>query len=148
MNVFERTAKNDAMKAGGIVTAWTCFAAAIDELIPSYNANQGVDRPALIVQRSDTGVVVECVLGPAKNHFNKLMLTVTARMDKGKLLIAASIELWEIILNGARKSDSRESFTFVLDIDPATEQQLLNCGGQQYSPYEAAELLLGKALLR
>jgi hypothetical protein len=148
MNVFERVAKDEVMKASGIVTAWTCFVAAVDELIASYNGiPKGMRHPARVKQRSDAGIVVECALGLASDDpFSQLMLTITANRQRAS--IDACIEKWELRMPGVpRKSNSRQSFSLALEVDSESDRTWLTCEGETYDPYSAAEMLLKRALL-
>jgi hypothetical protein len=149
MNIFEKDAlaKADVRTASGIVSVWASFRDAIHELLGSYNNQHpdGEQYPAKLKRETDTGILIECVRGQsAEDPFSALVISVRAHMEQKRLAIECRIERWTRRLPGVPPStESVVPMCFVLDSD--NESLLL--GAEKLSPFEAAEKLLGSALL-
>ena len=150
MDIFEHDAdeREQERKTRQIVSIWTMFRTSLSQLLDSYNAGpNGEIHPAKMISPSDESIVIDCPLGAhPEKRFVLLAVTVRAQVVKGRLQIGCEIEKWtkSVLPTNMPTTESRRKMIFNLE----ENGDFLLHGVQQLTVYEAAELLLGTALLK
>ena len=151
MNRFERegTEQAEVARTWGVVSAWKKFCLGFELCVDSYNKTpDGEIHPAKLSEESDKTMLVECPRGKHPHDLLRLLIvTVRATLQGDKFRIDCAIEKWSKSKLPTNMPAVRESLTkksFALHSDNET----LMLGDQMLSPSEAAEDLLGEALLK
>jgi hypothetical protein len=143
MNAFEKFDADRALRRQNFVLAWSQFRIAVNSSVASFNKmEEGIANPAKL-EESPELLTVNC---KRQSTSGSGLLNITAKMtitETQQVAILARVEFWSLMTEPP-SNQGADDFTFL--IEPETELSL-SCDGVRFTPNEAADKVLMKALL-
>jgi hypothetical protein len=139
VNAFEKDAR--MIQHETIVSLWVGFVAALEDIVQTYNA--GRRHPAKITRQTEKSIVIQCRgMHSPDDIFSVLTVAISAHLIDAEVVIRCLIQRWRAPLNAHPLTIDQET-----PIEFAVSGDRLCLDKQRLTPNQAAERLLGEALL-